>query len=40
MPGYLIKIFFKTVGSGHVDPVSLTVLAVAGGIALIDHYTK
>ena len=40
MPAYLVKIFLKTVGSGRVDPLSLTILAVAGGVALIEHCKK
>lgn len=40
MPTYLAKIAIRTIGSGRIDPISLTILAVAGGVALIDYVGK
>ena len=40
MPTYFIKAATRTIGSGRFDPLSLTILAVAGGIALIECATK
>ena len=40
MPLYFIKAATRTVCMGRFDPVSLTILAIAGGVALIECATK
>ena len=40
MPTYLMRTFMKTVGSGRIDPASLSILAVAGGWALVEYLSK
>lgn len=40
MPSYLVKIAMRTIGTGRVDPTSLTILAFAGGVALIEYVGK
>ena len=37
MPTYFMKAAARTVCSGKFDPLSLTILAVAGGVALIEY---
>ena len=37
---YLAKVVMRTIGSGRFDPISLTILAVAAGVALYDELTK
>lgn len=40
MPTYLMKAIQKIVLSGKFDPISLTMLAAAGGVALVEHISK
>lgn len=40
MTTYLAKTIAKTIGTGHFDPLSLTILAIAGGCALAEHMSK